>query len=152
MSETWIEVQIEATAEAAELVAAAVDEAARGGAFVTAHARGPEPVMLCVRHGGRIIHPATHLDDHAHAALPAAPDAPTPAPTESRKTAKEKIGRAGAGPTSPRRAAPGAPAPAPRRPSRSSVAWAARRPQEPMYRPTMDPSSRSAAAPSTSSR
>jgi imidazolonepropionase-like amidohydrolase len=57
-----------------ELVAAAVDEAAKGGAFVTAHARGPEPVMMCVRNGVRIVHHATYLDDDSIAALTAARD------------------------------------------------------------------------------
>jgi imidazolonepropionase-like amidohydrolase len=57
-----------------ELVAAAVDEAAKGGAFVTAHARGPEPVMMCVRNGVRIAHHATYLDDASIAALTAARD------------------------------------------------------------------------------
>ena len=57
-----------------DLVAAAVDEAAKGGAFVTAHARGPEPVMMCVRNGVRIVHHATYLDDESIGALTAARD------------------------------------------------------------------------------
>jgi imidazolonepropionase-like amidohydrolase len=57
-----------------EMVAAAVDEAAKGGAFVTAHARGPESVMMCVRNGVRIVHHATYLDDASIAALTAARD------------------------------------------------------------------------------
>jgi imidazolonepropionase-like amidohydrolase len=56
------------------MVAAAVDEAAQGGAFVTAHARGPESVRMCVRNGVRIVHHATYLDDDAIAALTAARD------------------------------------------------------------------------------
>lgn len=56
------------------MVAAAVDEAARGGAFVTAHARGPESVRMCVRNGVRIVHHATYLDDGAIGALTAARD------------------------------------------------------------------------------
>jgi imidazolonepropionase-like amidohydrolase len=57
-----------------EMVAAAVDEAATGGAFVTAHARGPESVRMCVRNGVRIVHHATFLDDDSIAALTAARD------------------------------------------------------------------------------
>jgi imidazolonepropionase-like amidohydrolase len=56
------------------MVAAAVDEAARGGAFVTAHARGPDSVRMCVRNGVRIVHHATYLDDESIAALTAARD------------------------------------------------------------------------------
>ncbi len=56
------------------MVAAAVDEAAQGGAFVTAHARGPESVRMCVRNGVRIVHHATYLDDGAVDALVAARD------------------------------------------------------------------------------
>ncbi|HET8619385.1 MAG TPA: amidohydrolase family protein [Acidimicrobiales bacterium] len=56
------------------MVAAAVDEAARGGAFVTAHARGPDSVRMCVRNGVRIVHHATYLDDTSIAALTAARD------------------------------------------------------------------------------
>jgi imidazolonepropionase-like amidohydrolase len=53
------------------MVAAAVAEAAAGGAFVTAHARGPESVRMCVRNGVRIVHHATYLDDESIAALTA---------------------------------------------------------------------------------
>jgi imidazolonepropionase-like amidohydrolase len=56
------------------MVAAAVDEAVRGGAFVTAHARGPDSVRMCVRNGVRIVHHATYLDDESIAALTAARD------------------------------------------------------------------------------
>ena len=56
------------------MVAAAVDEAARGRAFVTAHARGPESVRMCVRNGVRIVHHATYLDDDAIATLTDARD------------------------------------------------------------------------------
>jgi imidazolonepropionase-like amidohydrolase len=56
------------------MVAAAVDEADKGGAFVTAHARGPESVRMCVRNGVRIVHHATYLDDESIAALTAARD------------------------------------------------------------------------------
>ena len=56
------------------MVAAAVDEAAKGGAFVTAHARGPESVRMCVRNGVRIVHHATYLDDDSIAALTEARD------------------------------------------------------------------------------
>lgn len=56
------------------MVAAAVDEAAKGGAFVTAHARGSESVRMCVRNGVRIVHHATYLDDDAIAELTAARD------------------------------------------------------------------------------
>jgi imidazolonepropionase-like amidohydrolase len=56
------------------MVAAAVEEAAAGGAFVTAHARGPESVRMCVRNGVRIVHHATYLDDDAISALTEARD------------------------------------------------------------------------------
>lgn len=56
------------------MVAAAVEEAAAGGAFVTAHARGPESVRMCVRNGVRIVHHATYLDDDAVTALTEARD------------------------------------------------------------------------------
>jgi imidazolonepropionase-like amidohydrolase len=56
------------------MVAAAVDEADKGGAFVTAHARGPESVRMCVRNGVRIVHHATYLDEESIAALTAARD------------------------------------------------------------------------------
>ena len=56
------------------MVAAAVDEATAGGAFVTAHARGPESVRMCVRNGVRIVHHATYLDDDSISALTEARD------------------------------------------------------------------------------
>lgn len=56
------------------MVGAAVDEAGRHGAFVTAHARGPGGVRLAVRNGVRIVHHATYLDDDAIGALTAARD------------------------------------------------------------------------------
>jgi imidazolonepropionase-like amidohydrolase len=56
------------------MVAAAVEEAGANGAFVTAHARGPESVRMCVRNGVRIVHHATYLDDQAISALTAARD------------------------------------------------------------------------------
>ena len=56
------------------MVAAAVEEAAAHGAFVTTHARSTEGVRLAVRNGVRIVHHATHLDDAAIAELSAARD------------------------------------------------------------------------------
>ena len=56
------------------MVAAAVDEAARHGAFVTAHCRSPESVRIAVRNGVRIVHHATFLDDDAIGELAAARD------------------------------------------------------------------------------
>ena len=56
------------------MVAAAVETAEDGGAFVVAHARGPEPVRMCVRNGVRIVHHATFLDDDSINALVAARD------------------------------------------------------------------------------
>ncbi len=56
------------------MVAAAVDEAAKGGAFVTAHCRGPGSVRMCVRNGVRIVHHATYLDDDSISALVEARD------------------------------------------------------------------------------
>jgi imidazolonepropionase-like amidohydrolase len=56
------------------MVAAAVEEAAAHGAFVTSHARSTEGVRLAVRNGVRIVHHATYLDDAAIAELSAARD------------------------------------------------------------------------------
>jgi imidazolonepropionase-like amidohydrolase len=56
------------------MVAAAVQEAERGGAFITAHCRSPESVRIAVRNGIRIVHHATFLDDAAIAELTAARD------------------------------------------------------------------------------
>ncbi len=56
------------------MVAAAVEEAAAGGAFVTAHARSTEGVRMAVRNGVRIVHHAPYLDDAAIAELTAARD------------------------------------------------------------------------------
>jgi imidazolonepropionase-like amidohydrolase len=56
------------------MVAAAVEEAAAHGAFVTAHARSTGGVRLAVRNGVRIVHHATYLDDAAIAELSAARD------------------------------------------------------------------------------
>jgi imidazolonepropionase-like amidohydrolase len=56
------------------MVAAAVEEAAAHGAFVTTHARSTEGVRLAVRNGVRIVHHATYLDDAAIAELSAARD------------------------------------------------------------------------------
>ncbi|HET9555946.1 MAG TPA: amidohydrolase family protein, partial [Actinomycetota bacterium] len=56
------------------MVAAAVEEAAGHGAFVTAHARSTEGVRMAVRNGVRIVHHATYLDDAAIAELSAARD------------------------------------------------------------------------------
>jgi imidazolonepropionase-like amidohydrolase len=55
-------------------VGAAVDEAAKYGAFVTAHARSTESVRIAARNGVRIIHHATFLDDEAITELAAARD------------------------------------------------------------------------------
>jgi imidazolonepropionase-like amidohydrolase len=56
------------------MVAAAVDEAASHGAFVTAHARSSEGARMAVRNGVRVVHHATYLDDDAVAELTAARD------------------------------------------------------------------------------
>jgi len=56
------------------MVAAAVEEAAAHGAFVTAHARSTGGVRLAVRNGVRIVHHATYLDDAAITELTAARD------------------------------------------------------------------------------
>jgi imidazolonepropionase-like amidohydrolase len=56
------------------MVAAAVQEAAVHGAFVTAHCRSPESVRIAVRNGVRIVHHATFLDDASIAELTAARD------------------------------------------------------------------------------
>ena len=56
------------------MVTAAVEEAAAGGAFVTAHARSTEGVRMAVRNGVRIVHHAPYLDDAAIAELTAARD------------------------------------------------------------------------------
>jgi imidazolonepropionase-like amidohydrolase len=57
-----------------EMLAAAVEEAERHGAFVTAHARGSASVAMSARAGIRIIHHACFLDDEALAALAARGD------------------------------------------------------------------------------
>lgn len=51
------------------LVSAAVDEAARHGAFVHVHARGSGSVKLAARCGVRLISHASHVDDEALALL-----------------------------------------------------------------------------------
>jgi imidazolonepropionase-like amidohydrolase len=56
------------------MVGAAVEAAQAGGAFVVAHARGPDSVQRCVRNGVRIVHHATYLDDESIAALTEARD------------------------------------------------------------------------------
>lgn len=48
-----------------EMLTAAVEEAARHGAFLTAHARGSASVTMAARTGVRIIHHACFLDDEA---------------------------------------------------------------------------------------
>ncbi len=48
-----------------EMLTAAVEEADRHGAFITAHARGAESVAMAARTGVRIIHHACFLDDTA---------------------------------------------------------------------------------------
>lgn len=48
-----------------EMLTAAVDEADKHGAFLTAHARGSASVAMAARTGVRIIHHACFLDDEA---------------------------------------------------------------------------------------
>ena len=48
-----------------EMLLAAVEEAARHGAFLTTHARGSASVAMAARTGVRIIHHACFLDDEA---------------------------------------------------------------------------------------
>jgi imidazolonepropionase-like amidohydrolase len=48
-----------------EMLEAGVDEAAKHGAFLTAHARGAASVAMAARTGVRIIHHACFLDDEA---------------------------------------------------------------------------------------
>jgi imidazolonepropionase-like amidohydrolase len=57
-----------------EMLVAAVEEADRHGAFVTAHARGSASVAMAARTGVRIIHHACFLDDEALTALEARRD------------------------------------------------------------------------------
>ena len=57
-----------------EMLAAAVDEADRHGAFVTVHARGAESVAMAARTGVRIVHHACFLDDASIGALEARGD------------------------------------------------------------------------------
>lgn len=52
-----------------EMLTAAVDEAAKHGAFVTAHARSAPSVAMAARTGLALIHHACFLDDEAMAAL-----------------------------------------------------------------------------------
>jgi imidazolonepropionase-like amidohydrolase len=57
-----------------EMLLAAVDEADRHGAFVTAHARSSASVAMAARTGVHIIHHACFLDDEALTALEARRD------------------------------------------------------------------------------
>jgi imidazolonepropionase-like amidohydrolase len=57
-----------------EMLLAAVDEAARHGAFVTTHARSAPSVAMAARTGVKVIHHACFLDDDAVAALEARRD------------------------------------------------------------------------------
>ncbi|MGZ4703858.1 MAG: amidohydrolase family protein [Acidimicrobiales bacterium] len=57
-----------------EMLVAAVEEADRHGAFLTAHARGSASVAMAARTGVRIIHHACFLDDEALTALEARRD------------------------------------------------------------------------------
>lgn len=57
-----------------EMLLAAVEEADRHGAFLTAHARGSASVAMAARTGVRIIHHACFLDDAALSALAARRD------------------------------------------------------------------------------
>ncbi|MWA03547.1 amidohydrolase family protein [Actinomadura sp. LD22] len=57
-----------------EMLAAAVEEADRHGAFITAHARGSASVAMAARTGVRIIHHACFLDGEAVKALEARRD------------------------------------------------------------------------------
>jgi imidazolonepropionase-like amidohydrolase len=57
-----------------EMLLAAVDEAARHGAFVTTHARSAPSVAMAARTGVKVIHHACFLDDDAIAALKARRD------------------------------------------------------------------------------
>lgn len=56
------------------MLEAAVAEADRHGAFITAHARGSESVAMAARTGVRIVHHACFLDDEAIGALEARRD------------------------------------------------------------------------------
>jgi imidazolonepropionase-like amidohydrolase len=57
-----------------EMLSAAVEEADRHGAFITAHARGSASVAMAARTGVRIVHHACFLDDRALSALEARRD------------------------------------------------------------------------------
>jgi len=57
-----------------EMLTAAVEEAARHGAFITTHARGSASVAMAARTGVRIIHHACFLGDDALRALQARGD------------------------------------------------------------------------------
>jgi imidazolonepropionase-like amidohydrolase len=57
-----------------EMLLAAVEEAAKYGAFLTTHARGSASVAMAARTGVRIIHHACFLDDEALRALAARGD------------------------------------------------------------------------------
>ncbi len=57
-----------------EMLAAAVDEADRHGAFISVHARGSASVAMAARTGVRLIHHACFLDDDAVRALEARRD------------------------------------------------------------------------------
>ena len=57
-----------------EMLAAAVDEADRYGAIITAHARSAASVAMAARTGVRLIHHACFVDDEAMTALEARRD------------------------------------------------------------------------------
>jgi imidazolonepropionase-like amidohydrolase len=68
------DVPVERTFMNEALVAAAVDQADRGGAFITAHCRGAGSVTLAARCGVRIINHASYVDDEGLALMKARDD------------------------------------------------------------------------------
>lgn len=68
------DIPVDHTFPSEELVEAAVDEAAKYGAFVHSHSRGAKSVTLAAKCGVRLISHASYIDDEGLAALKARDD------------------------------------------------------------------------------
>lgn len=68
------DIPVDHTFPSEELVEAAVDEAAKYGAFVHSHSRGAKSVTLAARCGVRLVSHASYVDDEGLAALQARDD------------------------------------------------------------------------------
>jgi len=68
------DIPVDHTFPSEELVEAAVDEAAKHGAFVHSHSRGAKSVTLAAKCGVRLVSHASYVDDEGMAALTARDD------------------------------------------------------------------------------